>query len=61
LSWRRNVFATGAAASLEVTDAELVLANAKSSHAQALYDYRGGPCKAYGGNRVVLGVEEFNG
>jgi outer membrane protein TolC len=33
-------FAAGAAASLEVTDAELVLANAKSSHAQALYDYR---------------------
>jgi outer membrane protein len=33
-------FAAGAAASLEVTDAELTLANAKSSHAQALYDYR---------------------
>lgn len=33
-------FAAGAAASLEVTDAELVLANAKSSYAQALYDYR---------------------
>jgi outer membrane protein len=33
-------FAAGAAASLEVTDAELVLANAKSSHVQALYDYR---------------------
>ncbi len=33
-------FAAGAGASLEVTDAELVLSNAKSSHAQALYDYR---------------------
>jgi outer membrane protein len=38
-------FATGAAASLEVTDAELVLANAKSSHAQALYDYRAAHAK----------------
>jgi outer membrane protein TolC len=33
-------FAAGAAASLEVTDAELVLANAKSSHIQAIFDYR---------------------
>jgi len=33
-------FATGVAATLEVTDAELVLANAKSSLASALYDYR---------------------
>jgi TolC family type I secretion outer membrane protein len=38
-------FAAGAAASLEVTDAELVLANAKSSYAQALYDYRTGHAK----------------
>jgi outer membrane protein len=33
-------FAAGAAASLEVTDAEIAVANAKSSHAQALFDYR---------------------
>lgn len=33
-------FAAGAAPSLEVTDAEAALASAKSSHAQALYDYR---------------------
>jgi outer membrane protein len=33
-------FAAGAAPSLEVTDAEATLAGAKSSHAQALYDYR---------------------
>ncbi len=33
-------FAAGAAASLEVTDAEVTLANAKSSYAQALCDYR---------------------
>ncbi len=38
-------FSAGAAASLEVTDAELVLANAKSSYAQALYDYRTGHAK----------------
>ncbi|HUI92279.1 MAG TPA: TolC family protein [Chitinivibrionales bacterium] len=38
-------FAAGAAASLEVTDAEVTLANAKSSHAQALYDYRTGHAK----------------
>jgi outer membrane protein TolC len=33
-------FAAGAAPSLEVTDAEATLAGAKSSHAQALFDYR---------------------
>jgi outer membrane protein TolC len=33
-------FAAGAAAALEVTDAEASVANAKSSHAQALFDYR---------------------
>jgi outer membrane protein len=33
-------FAAGAAASLEVTDAEIVVADAKSSHAQALFDFR---------------------
>jgi outer membrane protein len=33
-------FAAGAASSLEVTDAEATAANAKSSHAQALFDYR---------------------
>ncbi len=40
LTLAQERFAAGSAASLEVTDAELALANAKSSHAQALYDYR---------------------
>ena len=38
-------FAAGAGASLDVIDAELALANAKSSHAQALYDYRAAHAK----------------
>jgi len=33
-------FSAGAGAALEVTDAETAVANAKSSHAQALFDYR---------------------
>jgi outer membrane protein len=38
-------FAAGAGATLEVTDAEAAVANAKSSHAQALFDYRTGHAK----------------
>jgi outer membrane protein TolC len=40
LTLAQERFIAGAAASLEVSDAELTLANAKSSHAQALFDYR---------------------
>jgi len=40
LSLAQERFTAGIAASLEVTDAEVTLANAKSSYAQALYNYR---------------------
>jgi outer membrane protein len=40
LQFSQERFAAGAAASLEVTDAEITVANARSSHAQALFDYR---------------------
>jgi outer membrane protein len=40
LELSKQRFAAGAAPSLEVTDAEATLATAKSSHAQALFDYR---------------------
>jgi outer membrane protein TolC len=40
LQFSQERFAAGAAPSLEVTDAEITVANAQSSHAQALFDYR---------------------
>jgi outer membrane protein len=40
LQFSQERFAAGAAPSLEVTDAEIAVANAQSSHAQALFDYR---------------------